>query len=136
MLNDSKYYVIRAMFKKNNLNTSFLEYIDNGKSIINNYNYSNLSKYPRIYLYGCGQFLFKIFNYIQEHTEIINIVDDNLCFLGKKIKDIDIINYDVFCDNVSDNDVILITSLVYSTKIKEKLKKINKNITAFDISEL
>jgi hypothetical protein len=136
LLNNSKYYVIRAIFQKKNINKSFLEYIENGKTIINNYNYKILSNYPKIYVYGCGQFLFKIIHNIRQYTTIINIVDDNTCYEGKQIDNIDIINSSILYNKIVANDVIIITSLVYSNKIKEKLQIVNTNITVLNISEL
>ena len=58
LLNNSKYYIIRGIFKKKSINKSFLEYIKNGRTMIDNYNFKKLSIYPKIYVYGCGQFLF------------------------------------------------------------------------------
>jgi len=136
LLNNCKYYIIRGIFKKKSINKSFLKYIENGKTMIDNYNFKNLSIYPKIYIYGCGQFLFKIINKIYEYTTIINIVDDNDCYREKNIYNITIIDYNILIKQILPNDVIIITSLLYSKKIKEKLQAINKNITILDITEL
>lgn len=137
ILNNTKYYVIRGIFQKKGTNRSFLEYIDNGSRIISSYNYASLTKYPKIYVYGCGQFLFKLFDHIQEYTIIINVVDDNICYTDKHICNVGIISHKMLCDKIEENDVILITTLVYSNKIKEKIKNsIYKPVTVLDISEL
>jgi FlaA1/EpsC-like NDP-sugar epimerase len=135
-LNNSKYYVIRGIFKKRSINTSFLNYIDEGSKIINKYNFKQLEIYPKIYLYGCGQFLFKILNQIQQYTNIINIVDDNTCYKGKNIDNINIIDSITLFKQILPNDIIIITTLVHSDKIKENLEPIKKNLTILNISEL
>jgi len=122
-----KYYVIRAIFKKNKNNLSFNKYIENGISIIDTYNFSLLQNYERIYIYGCGQFLFKILNYIKKYTNIINIIDDNKCYINKRIDGIDIITFDLYKKILKDNDIILCTTLIYDNVIKQNIDSLNNN---------
>ena len=101
-IKNMNYYVIRGIFKKYNacITNSFQTYMNNGLQIINSYNYTNLQAYKSIYVYGCGQFLFKIFDKITEHCTIINIIDDNPCYLNKKIQNAEIIFYMLFLINI------------------------------------
>jgi hypothetical protein len=128
ILKSSKYYVIRGIFKKTFNNKSLETYINAGVTLINSYNFENLKKYKSIYIYGCGQFLFKIFDKIQQYCLIINIIDDNLCYSNKKINNIAIINYDTFKKRCNDGDNILLTTLIHDSQIKQKLLLIEKNI--------
>jgi hypothetical protein len=136
MIKDSKYYVIRGIFAKNKQNRSFKKYLDNGSEQISKYNFSNLKKYKNIYIYGCGQFLFKIFDKIQNNCNIINIIDDNPCYLDKKLENIKIINYDLYKEIAKDDDVILLTSLIHDQTLKNKIQKINKNIIILSVNNL
>ena len=129
MIKDNKYYIIRGIFSKNKQNTSFKNYLCNGTEQIAKYNFTNLNKYKNIYVYGCGQFLFKIFDYICNNTNVINVIDDNPCFLNKKISNVTVINYERYCEISNNGDVILLTSLIHDQTLKSKLQKINKYIT-------
>lgn len=134
-LNDMKYYVIRAIFKKHNTNLSFQKYLDNGLEKISAIKFSNLTPYRNIYVYGCGQFLFKIFDNIQQHCSIINIIDDNKCMLNKQINNISIINFELFKKQVNSGDFILLTTIVHDIPIKRKLQTID-NIHILEIFNL
>jgi len=123
-LNNDKYYVIRSIFKKYNNNLSFINYVNSGLTKINHYDFSQLKKYTQIYVYGCGQFLFKILKNLQDNCNVINIVDDNSCYLNKKINNIDIINFESLQNKLKNNDVILLTTLIHDSKIKVKLSTI------------
>jgi hypothetical protein len=136
MIKDSKYFVIRGIFAKNKHNISFKKYLENGSQQISKYNFFNLQKYKNIYVYGCGQFLFKIFDEIQKNCNIINIIDDNPCYLDKKLENIQIINYDLYKEISKNEDVILLTSLIHDETIKNKIQKINKIITILCVNEL
>ena len=125
-INNEKYYVIRGIFTKNTNNLSFENYLADGIASIESFHFEDINKYKSIYIYGCGQLLFKILKYINTH--IINIVDDNLCYSGKDINNVNIINYDEFKNKVTDEDNILITTLMSFDKIKTKLETINKKI--------
>lgn len=135
-IKNSKYYVIRGIFTKNVLKPSFNDYLENGLKQIEQYNFIELKKYKNIYVYGCGQFLFKIFDKIQNNCNIINIIDDNPCYLDKKLENIEIINYDLYKENAKTNDIILLTSLIHDDIIKNKIQKINKNITILSVTDL
>ena len=95
-----------------------------------------LKKYEKIYVYGCGQFLFKIFDKIVSNTTVINIIDDNSCYLNKKLHNVNIINYTIYSANSKDNDIILLTSIIHDNTLKNKLQKINKSLTIITVNEL
>ena len=100
------------------------------------YSFTNLNNYKNIYVYGCGQFLFKIFDNICNNTNVINVIDDNPCYLNKKISNVVIINYEMYSELSNDGDVILLTSLIHDQTLKSKLQKINKNITILTVDVL
>lgn len=135
-IKDNCYYVIRGIFIKNTIDNSFESYINNGYKIINSYNFSNLNKYKQIYVYGCGQFLFKILKNIQKFTKIINIIDDNLYYNGKLINNVSIIDFEKYKNIAQEGDVILLTTLIYDEIIKSKLKLINKQLNIITINQL
>ena len=130
-INNWKYYVIRGIFKKNKNNKSFENYITNG---INKFDNIKIENYKNLYLYGCGQFLFKLLESNIKNCEIINIVDDNPSYLYKKIDNIEIINYKILNDKIKDNDSILITSLMANDIIKNKLLEFNKIINIIELN--
>jgi len=135
--NNSKYYVIRGLFKLNYNNKSFEKYIEYGKNKIENITFDDKYNSKSIYVYGCGQYLFKIFNKISEKYNIINIIDDNKPYLHKKVNNVLIINFDEFKNNIKDNNDtqinVLIATLNYKNKIMDKLNQINTNINYIDI---
>lgn len=141
-INNSKYYIIRGLFKLNCNNKSFEKYIEYGRNKIENITFINTAYYntahynsKSIYVYGCGQYLFKIFNKISEEYDIINIIDDNPSYLHKKVNNVLIINFEEFkfnMDIASNSCTVLIATLNHKDKIKEKLNKIS-NINYIDI---
>jgi FlaA1/EpsC-like NDP-sugar epimerase len=126
-INNTKYYIIRSLFQIKNNNNSFEKYIKNGIDIIDNIKFTD--GYCNIYVYGCGQYLFKIFNKIKESFNIINIIDDNPNYLHQTINNIKIINFDEFKLKIgNDKCNILIATQNYSIRIIEKLKQINHKL--------
>jgi hypothetical protein len=126
-INNTKYYVIRGLFQFKINNNSFENYIKNGMDIIENIKFSEEN--CDIFVYGCGQYLFKIFNKIKEKFNIINIIDDNPNYLHQTINNIKIINFDEFKLKVgNDKCNILIATQNYSIRIIEKLKQINHKL--------
>jgi hypothetical protein len=136
MIKDYKYYVIRGIFSKNKQNMSFNKYLCNGTEQISKYSFTNLNKYKNIYVYGCGQFLFKIFDNICNNTNVINVIDDNPCYLNKQISNVDVIDYRKYSEMSNDGDVILLTSLIHDQTLKTKLKRINKKIVILSVDDL
>jgi hypothetical protein len=133
-INNEKYYVIRGLFVKKYNNLSFENYTNNGLSILKSFNFDKINKINNIYIYGCGQLLFKILDYID--TNIINIIDDNPSYLGKIINNINIIDYNIFREKVNDNDTVIITSIISNEKIKNKINLINKNINIIVLNNI
>ena len=135
-IKQNKYHVIRGIFKKKEVNVSFMEYLKDGISKIDSFNYKNLQPYKKIYVYGCGQFLFKIINKLLENVIIINIIDDNKLYTNKLIGDITIINYEMFELQVNNCDVILLTTFVYDDIIRQKLSLIKKEIKIITLPDI
>ena len=137
-INNSKYYVIRGLFKLNYNNNSFEKYVEYGRDKIENITFVNPAYYNSndIYVYGCGQYLFKIFNKISEKYNIINIIDDNLSYLHKKVNNVQVINFEEFkfnMDVVNKPCTVLIATLNHKNKIMDKLNQINSNINYINI---
>jgi len=103
---------------------------------VNEIKFENLQKFKSVYVYGCGEFLFKIFDKIQNNCTIINIVDDNVCYLNKKIENIEIINFELLREKVSADDVILLITLIHDEKIKQKLNTLNVLVNIIEIMNL
>jgi hypothetical protein len=125
-INYFKYYVIRGIFTKYRNTLSFENYLQNGLTCINNIKYEEINNLESIYIYGCGQFLFKVIKNIK--TKIINVIDDNITYYNHDINCIKIINFEDFKNKVKDNDNILIITALHSNIIKEKLSIIDKKI--------
>jgi SAM-dependent methyltransferase len=134
IINNSKYYVIRGLFKLNHNNKSFEKYIEYGRNKIENIQFDDKINNKSIYVYGCGQYLFKIFNKISEKYNIINIIDDNPSYLHKKVNNVLIINYDEFKNTIESKKEInvLIATLNHKNKIMDKLNQIS-NINFINI---
>jgi hypothetical protein len=128
-INNFKYYVIRSLFCKASNNLSFENYLEKGLTCINNINYEEINNLDRVYIYGCGQFLFKILKNIT--TKIINIIDDNISYYNYDINGIKIINFEDLQNKVNEEDNILIVTAFHSNIIKEKLFEINKKLNIF-----
>lgn len=136
ILKESKYFVIRGIFKKNINNKSFEKYIDYGSNVLQSYNFDSLKIYENIYIYGCGQLLFKIFDSIKYNCNIINIIDDNYCYFDKNINNVNIINYEKFKEKCKDGDNVLLTTMIYDEIIKKKLLLIDKKINIIELKNL
>jgi hypothetical protein len=127
IINNLNYYVIRGLFKKTVNNNSFNNYLEYGSNQLNNIKPID---YDNLYIYGCGQLLFKVFIKFNLNN-IINIVDDNKYYLGKYIKNKKIINFENLQEKIKDNDNIFITTIISSKKIINKLINIKKNINIY-----
>jgi FlaA1/EpsC-like NDP-sugar epimerase len=136
-IKENNYYVIRGVFIKSKINLALPSYITRGNEIINTFNYSKLNEYEQIYIYGCGQFLFKTLSNIQKCTKVINIIDDNLCYYNKIINGVSIINFEKYREKTKKSDIILLTTLIYDEIIRNKIKSIdNINVNVISINEL
>ena len=136
-IKENNYYVIRGMFIKCQINKALPSYVNCGNEIINTFNYSKLNDYEEIYIYGCGQFLFKILKNIQQFTKVINIIDDNLCYFNKTINGVSIINFEKYRKKTKKGDIILLTTFIYDEIIKTKIKSIdNIDVNVISMNEL
>jgi hypothetical protein len=130
---NTKYHVIRSIFRLNTENVGFDKYLIDGQSKLDKIKSFFLQKpQTKMYLYGAGAFTCKIIGEFK--SNIIGIVDDNPSYLGKCIAGFEVINYDMFKTIVNENDTILVTIIFSSNKIKEKLMSLDKilNITCVD----
>jgi len=132
-LNNNKYFVIRAVFKKHITNYSMEEYISQGIEKINSYRFADLENVTTLYLFGCGQFLFKILKRIMMKTNILGIIDDNPCYENNYIQNIPIISFSQFSQQVKSNDNILITTLVHNLVIQNKLQTLGIQLNILNI---
>jgi len=129
-INGKKYYVIRGLFKKTYNNHSFDKYLKSGLSLIVSL---EIDAFENLYIYGCGQFLFKILKKFKE-SKIINIIDDNKCYLNRVIDNKEIINFELFKNKVKSNDNIIITTIISCDKIVKKLKDLNIPLNIYYIT--
>jgi hypothetical protein len=136
MLNNSKYYIIRCLFRKNSKNTSFEAYYNNGIQTINSFRFEQLSIFPKIYVYGCGELLFKLIKNIQKYTNVCNIIDDSECYKDAFVDTIKIINFDTVEKIIQEGDTVLITTYIHKKPISEKLLKLNKNLNLLSLDTL
>ena len=127
-MHSKKYYVIRSIFQKNANNMSLEQYISDGFQYIDNL----IDKLPnidgRIFLYGCGQLLYKLINKLQQKYNIIYIIDNNLNLKNKSINSIKIITLQEYVNIQEDSDTIIITSKQYSDAMTIDINKINSKI--------
>jgi len=129
MLNNNKYYIIRGLFKKVKNNNSFINYLEYG---VNQINSLDIKVYNNLYIYCCGQFLFKILHKFK-NSNIINIVDDNQCYLNKTINNIEIIDFNILESKIKENDNIFIATIISAKNIINKLKKLDIKINIYCI---
>jgi len=133
--NNTKYHVIRSMFRLNTLNIGFDKYLINGQSKLDKIKSFFLQNpQTKIYLYGAGAFTCKIIGEFKNN--VIGIIDDNPSYLGKCIAGFEVINYDMFKTIVNENDTILITIIFISSKIKEKLTTLYRNLNIMSVEDI
>lgn len=133
ILKNSKYYVIRGIFEKVSNNNSFELYLNDGIKKLDSYKFYLLEQYSNIYVYGCGQFLFKIFRNIIDKSNVVNIIDDNPCYVNKSMQNIKIINFETFTNQCNYGDNVLLTTIIHDQIIIEKLLSLNKNINIISL---
>ena len=123
------YYVIRGIFQKSEDNLSMEKYIEKGTIHINKINQLLDPIKGRIFIYGCGQFLYKILTTIKSCYLIEMIIDDNPRFIGKQIENINIINFNQAKKYLRDTDTILLTVTdVHHATLIEMINSLNLDI--------
>jgi hypothetical protein len=119
---DNEYQAIRAIFQKNKNTTSVEKYINEGVIQIENIKRSLPDLKGRVFVYGCGQFLYKIISYLQEKYTIQAIIDDNPNFKNKTLNTLNILPFSSVKDTLTSSDTVLITvGAVYTKIIKQRL---------------
>jgi hypothetical protein len=121
---DNEYQAIRAIFQKNKNTTSVEKYINEGVIQIENIKRSLPDLKGRVFVYGCGQFLYKIISYLQEKYTIQAIIDDNPNFKNKTLNTLNILPFSSVKDTLTSSDTVLITvGAVYIKIIQERLRE-------------
>jgi hypothetical protein len=124
ILSENNYQVIRAIFQKNSNTTSVEQYINEGVNNIEKIKRSLPDLTGRVFVYGCGQFLYKIISYLQEKYTIQAIIDDNPNFKNKTLNTLNILPFSSVKDTLTSSDTVLITvGSVYTKMIEQRLKE-------------
>jgi hypothetical protein len=83
----------------------------------------------RVFIYGCGQFLYKVLPIIKSCYTIEIIIDDNPRFTGKQINDIHIVSFDTAKTYLRDSDTVLLTVMeVHKSTLIRKIESLHKDI--------
>lgn len=118
------YPVIRAIFQKKSSNSSVEKYIEKGVSQMENMKRKLPDLTGRVFIYGCGQFLYKIISYLQEKYTIEAIIDDNPNFKDKTLNSLNILPFTSVKDTLTSSDTVIITlQQTYSEIIQKRLKE-------------
>jgi hypothetical protein len=124
IMHGNKYQTIRAISQKNTNTTSVEKYINEGFREIENIKHSLPDLTGRVFVYGCGQFLYKIISHLQEKYTIEAIIDDNPNFKNKTLNTLNIIPFSSIKDTLTSSDTVIISvGLVYIKIIQERLKE-------------
>ena len=107
-LKSNEYHVIRGVFRKTSVSTSFESYIQNGQERIDALKDSLPDLKGRVFVYGCGQFLYKIINLLQNKYTIECIIDDNPNFKGNVLNTLPIVSLDSVRDSLCPLDNVLL----------------------------
>lgn len=120
-LNGIPYFVIRGLFQLPAHNGAFLSYLVNGKKKLEEAVAHVTDR--QLYIYGCGQFLFKVFRKLQEKNTILAVVDDNESLHGLTMGNgsVPIIPYHTFRSRVREDDAVFVATYNYSERLREKL---------------
>jgi FlaA1/EpsC-like NDP-sugar epimerase len=133
--NNTKYHVIRSMFRLNTENVGFDKYLIDEQSKLDKIKSFFLrNPQKKMYLYGAGAFTCKIIGEFK--SNITGVIDDNPYYLGKSIAGFNVINYNMFKAIVNENDAILVTIIFSSNKIKDKLMTSDKSINVMCIEDI
>lgn len=124
------YPVIRGLFKLSESN-KFEKYITFGKKSLEDLE-SNLPNIDRsVFIYGCGQFLYKIINILKNKYDILAIIDDNANFKDKTLLGIPIYNSE-YLKGKSDIHII-ITSRIQKEIISKRINELQITSTVHNV---
>ena len=118
----TNYPVIRAIFQRNSNTTSVEKYIERGVSQMENMKCKLPDLTGRVFIYGCGQFLYKIISYLQEKYTIEAIIDDNPNFKNKTLNSLNILPFTSVTLTSSDTVIITVAGL-YIKIIEDRLRE-------------
>lgn len=123
-----EYPVIRGLFKKRTETISFEKYLEIGLEYLSNLESKLEEINGRVFLYGCGQLLYKIIPILQKKYNIINIADDNTLLTNKRLNGINIISTKELIETLVAGDTVIVTSSVHFDTIKLKLLSLNSSL--------
>jgi len=124
ILSDNNYQVIRAIFQKNTNTTSVERYINEGVNNMEKIKRSLPDLTGRVFVYGCGQFLYKIISFLQEKYTVQAIIDDNPNFKNKTLNSVNILPFTSVKDSLTSSDTVIISvGAVYTKIIEERLRE-------------
>jgi len=124
-LHENEYQAIRAIFQKNRGNSSVERYIEEGVCDLEKMKNSLPVLNGRVFLYGCGQLLYKIISYLKEKHTIEAIIDDNPNFHEKTLSSLPIVPLSLIKDSLTPLDTVVITvGKLYTAIIQERLKEV------------
>jgi SAM-dependent methyltransferase len=124
-LSGYEYPVIRGLFKKRTVSMSFERYLDIGSNYLSTLETNLPEINGRVFLYGCGQLLYKVIPILQKKYNIINIADDNNLLINKTLNGINIISTRELTQGLTSDDTVIVTSSVHFDRIKLKLLSLN-----------
>ena len=128
MFSNMKHYVIRGIFKKSENSLLFEKYISEGSNYLNTIVNSLPEIQNRVFLYGCGQLLYKLIDKLQQRYTITYVIDNNINLKGKNINSIKIISLEDYVKIYTESDTLIITSKQHSVNMIKQINNINRNI--------
>ena len=129
-----EYPVIRAIFKKRKDSMSFERYLDIGSNYLSTLETNLPEINGRVFLYGCGQLLYKVVSILQKKYNIINISDDNTLLTDKTLNGINIISTQELTQVLTSEDTVIVTSSVHFDRIKLKLLSLNVSASIIPVA--
>jgi hypothetical protein len=127
-LYDMKHYIIRGIFQKSENNLSVEKYISEGSQYLKDIINSLPTLENRVFLYGCGQLLYKLIDSLSKKYNIFYVIDNNVNLKGKHIKSIKIISLEDYSKIQLDSDTVIITSKAHSVNMLNQINDINPHI--------
>jgi hypothetical protein len=120
-----EYRVIYSIFQKTPVNSSVERYIHDGNQQLEILKNTLPDLSGRVFIYGCGQFLYKILSTLQNKYTIECIIDDNPNFKDKTLNTLRIVPLTDVKDILSPSDnVIIVVGKLYAQRMQENLKSV------------
>ena len=128
------YPVIYSIFRKMPSSTSVERYIREGSEQLETLKNALPELKGRVFVYGCGQFTYKIIKHLQSKYDIECIIDDNPNFKDKTLNSLRVVPLVSVQDTLRSSDnVIIVAGSVYISIIRNKLNSVcsGLNIVTF-----